>query len=563
MKKYLFFAAAALALASCTEQVDFTQESLQTQNEGPTAVQFGTYLGNQRETRAVGDAAVDVSYTKGTIADADDATKGTTALNKARFGVFAYYTESTVYASWSPSTKYPNFMYNEEIKYDDPASGTKQWYYDNVKYWPNGEDGNNAASTPSNTAIQKEPLYLSFFAFAPYTAANGDAYAVASDGAVPVTGLSAKKTGKSEGVVAVSDNSSQTDVWVKYVMTNANASEAVDLLWGTRGTTPYNLADGTETVPGADADGNIYNVDLTKQKTNEKVNFVFKHALAKIGGATAKDTESITGNPAHSGLKVVVDVDGNSSTPKVNGLDNQSTYFPTGFNNSKTLVTLKEVKIQDGKSLSDDTSLNWISGLTSSLNTFGWFNIETGKWSTVSETYGVGTAGASYDVTANYTNDNVDDTEYTLNQDIREPASVSNPSGTWSITNTTGVTTTPKPVFCNENIPGLLVIPGGSAKIYITVTYVVRTADTKLYTGFTQVEQTITNEVTLPADLAANKYYSIIMHLGLTSVKFSATVSDWAIPGDTDGDGEIESGESESDTDMQEIWLPSNVVPTT
>lgn len=524
-------------------------------------------MGNQRDTRAVGDNVVGASYQKGTIANENDATKGTIALSNARFGVFAYYTGSTKYASWSPSSKYPNFMYNEEIKYDAPTSGTSQWYYDNVKYWPNGEDGNNTSS-PSNTAVQKEPLYVSFFAFAPYMEEGTSA----TTGTVP-TSVTAKdvKTPKkitinssevNNGVVAISDNASPTDVWVKYVMPSANQSDAVDLLWGTRGTTAYNLADGTETVPAADASGNIYNVDLTKQKVNEKVQFLFKHALAKVGGATATATESTDGNPQHSGLKVVADIDANSSTPKTTGSDSQDTYFANKFSNETTLITLKEVKIQDGKSLAGDTEITWITTGNSNLNTFGWFNIETGAWCTESGTYGHdGSDGATYSIKATSTNTEVTDTEYTLNKDIREPSSVTTSnisSSKWNISGTTGViTTTPKPVFCNENVPSLLLIPGGEADIYITVTYVVRTIDSKLKDGFTTVEQTITNKVSL-ASLNPNKFYSIIMHLGLTSVKFSATVSDWAIPGDTDGDGVIESGETESD--MQEIWLPSNVV---
>ena len=545
MKKFLFFAAsAALMFASCSNDVDFSQADLQKAAEdAPTPVQFGTYVGQSLSTRAVGDDAVAISYTKGTIADATDVTKGTTALSAARFGVFSYYTQNTGYDSWSASTKAPNFMYNEEMKYDNTAS---VWYYDNVKYWPNGEDGNGTAST---TAQQKQAGYLSFFAFAPYAAATSTDYT----GTAP-TGVTAKTTSNTKGVVAISSNTSTSDVWVKYEMgSDASESEVVDLLWGTRSATAYNLAKGTETVPDADANGNRYNTDLTKQKTTEKVNFVFKHALAKIGGTTVSGSESLDETPAFSGFKVVVDVDGNSATPKENGIDKQSTYFASGFDNTKTLVTLKEVKIQDGKSISDDTNISWVTGQTSNLNTSGWFDIEKGTWSDT----GVGTAGATYNITANSTDAVLTNDTYTLNKDIKEPSSVSNPSGTWSISGTSGVTTTPKPVFCNEKVPSLLVIPGATADLYITVTYVVRTADTKLNNGYTEVEQTITNKISL-ASLTPNKFYSIIMHLGLTSVKFSAEVSNWTIDGDTDGNGEING--TETDGSMTEIWLPSNVI---
>lgn len=62
------------------------------------------------------------------------------------------------------------------------------------------------------------------------------------------------------------------------------------------------------------------------------------------------------------------------------------------------------------------------------------------------------------------------------------------------------------------------------------------------------VEQTITNTVTLPAaTLAPNKFFTLVLHLGLTSVRFSAIVDSWE---DVNGNR------------AEEIWLPSNVVTT-
>ena len=57
--------------------------------------------------------------------------------------------------------------------------------------------------------------------------------------------------------------------------------------------------------------------------------------------------------------------------------------------------------------------------------------------------------------------------------------------------------------------------------------------------------------VTLPSSLlASNKYITLVIHLGLTSVKFAASVAEW---GDTDGDGTSDANVN------QEVWLPSNV----
>jgi hypothetical protein len=59
--------------------------------------------------------------------------------------------------------------------------------------------------------------------------------------------------------------------------------------------------------------------------------------------------------------------------------------------------------------------------------------------------------------------------------------------------------------------------------------------------------------VTLPSSLlASNKYITLVIHLGLTSVKFAASVAEW---GDSNGDGTPDANENEL------VWLPSNVVP--
>ena len=73
-----------------------------------------------------------------------------------------------------------------------------------------------------------------------------------------------------------------------------------------------------------------------------------------------------------------------------------------------------------------------------------------------------------------------------------------------------------------------MMIPGGTAQsLYVTLEYYVRTADTNLALGYSEVLQKITNKVDL-SSLNPNKYYTIIMHIGLTSVKFEAVVADWA-----------------------------------
>ena len=520
------------------------------------------------------------SYTGGQIANEANATKYQTALTTTGFGVFSYFTGAKDYRSadytwtvdgvWKKdnTAKYPNFMYNQELTYDT----TKDWVYSPVKYWPNGIDADNAGN-PSYTATQKDEGKLSFFAYAPFTTVEGDAYTATAEGdGIAPDDVTAKKTGNENGITAMTTNESLTDVWVKYAMTNAAANKAVDLLWGLNGKTTYDETDGDD--PAVGAIGTAYNENLTKQKVGEKVKFLFKHALAKVGGATANGDEALDGDPAQCGFKVVVDVDKNSNTPGVNGQSNQTTYFNSDFSNAETLVTIKEVKIRDAYTytVTEDETDNLTN--ENGLPNFGWFDIETGKWSDKTETSGTSGNGATYSITANQNTNLADDT-YTLNEKVKEVTTYEKHQTTqtdgakylvdgdnaWDTSvMPSGVTLQPTPLFTNENVPGLLLIPSQDAVLYITVDYIVRTADPNLAAGFTEVEQVITNKVTLSAaSIDPNKYYTIIMHLGLTSVKFEAKVTDWTTTADAtfDENGNVTEGSVEN-TDV--VWLPSNVV---
>lgn len=590
MKHYLFFAAtAAMMLASCSSEVDFTQQDLQQANaeNAATPVQFGTYIANGNATRAM------AAYSEGTIANATDATKETTDLKSANFGVFAYFTQEKNYrgetttpapfdwtttnasGTWKKdeTNKYPNFMYNEKIYWSGSTADETgaQWIYDVVKYWPNGTDAQNSSS-PSNTAQQKKAGKLSFFAFAPYTATPTGTYSgdVPSGKGFANTDVVANTV--TTGVVAMTKNTANSNVWVKYLMPNATQSEAIDLLWGVRGNKTYHETSADNTITNL---GEIYNENLTKQDVTtsssvDRVKFLFKHALAKIGGTTISGTtESTSGDPAQCGFKVVVDIDQNTTTGATGG-SAQTTYFSTDFTNTKTLVTLKDVRIQDGKSAADDGTVTTVtSGTSSDLNNSGWFNIEEGVWA--DGAIESGTTGATYNVIANNDNDLTNAT-YRLNEKILEIGAKKNGgtgdgkelesgNASWSTSvNPVGVTTTPTPLFANETVPGLLLIPGSGNTIYVTVDYFVRTADPKLAAGFSEVEQVITNKVSL-ASLDPNKYYTIIIHLGLTSVKFEAVVADWATSdnGTWNENGTYTPGTGATEN-TQSIWLPSNVV---
>lgn len=561
MKKYLFIAAAAVAmLASCSQSDDLSAPVTQ-QNTEDNAVQFGTYIGKGAGSRAV----TATSYTSGPIANAESEVNKTKSLAQARFGVFSYLTK----ADYTTSTALaPNFMYNQEIQYDNVLS----WIYSPVKYWPNGIDAANTANNPSNSAEDHTTgdgnqygKNLSFFAYAPYIATPSTGYDFSTDGAKPTAigdnntnDDKVKKNGNSNGIVAMTTNASTTNVWLKYLMPNATELAAVDLLWGLRGSGSYAETDGSASTGTVGTD---YNMNLTKETVDERVSFLFKHALAKIGGSTTTSTD-LTKASAKCGFMVKLDVDGNTD-------DNQTDYFPTGFNKAKTLVTVKNVKIQDG------TSANSITTTTTTSDIFnsGWFNIETGTWDMTGATK-TGTVNIevqndpNVDITVDH---DPAYTAYTINPKIRE-VNVKNATGVdWnpSANSSTdgytggaeGVEVEAKPLFADEYAPAIMLIPGNATQtLYITIDYLVRTADANLATGYTEVEQVITNKVELPNTvLAYNKVYKIIMHLGLTSVKFEAVVSDWQTK--TDSDVDTSGHETGGSSDAEEhIWLPSNVV---
>lgn len=602
MKKNRFFwasaAIAALTLTACADQDEFNQNDVQTAavENAPGAIQFGTYLGQTGTTRA----AVAQDYDKGTITN-----EGTNPLNKAQFGVFGYYTKTTDWVN-GQTTVTPNFMYNQRIQWDD----TGYWFYTPVKYWPNGIDLANTENnaSPSNTARETEVHKVSFFAYAPYTAnaLTGSTietpYATSfdyGDDPINATGVltdyfkTTAYTGTwPNGVIGMiswvgTAATVSNDPWINYGLApasnKAQADDVVDLLWGLRGQYTYDETDNADNT--INKLGTAYNTDLTKQSVDEKVRFLFKHALAKVGGNTStKTADKTVSGKQQCGLKVVLDVDANSSNPGT-GSDNQTPYQGgkfneaiNGGNTNSTLVTIKKVTIQDGTSASDDYS-NAVTDTKSDLINYGWFNLATGQWKNqIVKKNEYDASPLIYDISAESTAGTA--AKPHLNDDIAEPGTVSKSllatgGAAWDYTKCPhGVTTEVKNVYADvyndgtadvaNDVPALVVIPTDATieqTIYVTVDYMVRTADTQLSKGYSEVEQIISNEVKLKG-LEANKYYTLIMHLGLTSVKFEAVVADWAFNDDAIYD---ETGEAteEGENIEKSVWLPSNVVNST
>ena len=445
----------------------------------------------------------------------------TSTIATQGFGVFAYNTGSATLSDATTFATYkPDFMYNQKVTSGDAGS---TWSYTPLKYWPNGIDAGNSANSnsPSVTATESGIQYLSFFAYGPYT----DKVTVsATDYNLKPTAGTFHDGSDNEYVTAVSNeafgilsltsNGTAGDPKItyrfKYDSGNSkydiSETNNVDLLWGLRNDNSYDEADGTDNTAATN-----YNINLTKQTTTEKVNFLFKHALAKIGGYTG----------SASGIKVVADFDANETTnPTAQG---------SGSIDSKTVITLNSITIANGGSGSSTFAINGI------------FDLATGTWDTSASTKGV----FSNEYTKSTAN---------INSDVWETATPVWSTDKWAWTGSTatpGVTQSMKNVFSGST-DALYFIPTSTGQsLKITVQYTVRTYDTNLpqETGgstCSKVTQTITNDVDISA-LTSNHYYTLIIHLGMTSVKFAASVADW----------ETTTGGT---ADNKLIWLPSNVV---
>ena len=243
MKKILFFAATAMLFAACASDEDYAP---QVTKNAPQAVAFDTYT--SIATRA-GDPGV----------------MTTTTLQTTGFGVFAQ--QGAAYAAATGA----NFMYNQEVTIENSA-----WTYTPLKYWP------NETATDNNGATSTDTEGLSFFAYAPYVSA--------ASGSTGITGMSA--------------NSATTDPTITYTVATT-PSESVDLLWGvapTGGLSYTNVANTTTSVTEG-----LPLIDLLKPAKEQKIKFLFKHALARLGMTVVAAVDQIpAGGTLGTGTKIYV-----------------------------------------------------------------------------------------------------------------------------------------------------------------------------------------------------------------------------------------------------------------
>ncbi|MBR0276194.1 MAG: hypothetical protein IJQ76_08305 [Prevotella sp.] len=576
------FAATALLFAACTQtELDDSAAVVASQN-GDNAVIFGTYMSGNEQTRAGYQGSITTNTLKDLDADGNPVVEGGSQKRFTNgFGVFGYYTGNTAYAQ---ATK-ANFMYNEHVYYDKDATEgyISNWVYAPMKFWPNEvkdgsaawkvDDQDNDASDNQAYTDGGKGGNVSFFAYAPYVELKTSDDLASNEGGIIKINDNARYGG----------NSKVGNPTVEYVVAS-KGEKVVDLLWGTAGTASAGVTGAANTGVAASSDasatdyqkailpGYMVNADLTKQKTTGKVEFAFKHALAKVGGSTI-----YSNNPSgvsQYGLMVVLDLDdqkGAEGGGKMEANPGGSGYPNTTKAPKLTKVTVQDVQIVGRSQIPHDGKNPGEEGYVARYlkNNQGTLDLATGKWSLANGgSVTTGEATVTHKITSDASSTADKEAKAgVLSTKIAEPAALTNPTpadAAQRITNfedlPVGVTTTAQNVYESEAYP-LVFIPGTYPELTITVTYTVRTYDPNLYRKYTEVTQKITKKVTFKQAVELNKQYSLLMHLGLTSVKFSASVADWDHTVITP-DGSESGATAVAEEAVEHIYIPRNVGDT-
>lgn len=345
----------------------------------------------------------------------------TKTLGTEGFGVFAYYTNTD---DFDASKHDPNFMYDQKVTAssnnwveettDNSGSVTPgyytEWTYDPIKYWPNNVNDK-----------------VSFFAYAPHST-----------------------TTNSNVTVANADGKAGYPI-VTFEVEHEDVTKQSDLLWAAP---VLNLSKNNSENP----------IDV-----DDKVKFVFKHALSRIAFEVQTMIDKV--NP---------DKDGAVDSETDNGL----------ALDENTIVVVKEVTL----------SGNFYTGGTMTWNTSGQATV-TGTTPTTPTT-----------------------TNFILDTDNF----ASTVTDSWGGYNYEGQLANEVEKQLNKEDSYIMVVPQNFSTEYLTINivYDVVTKDNALASGYSKVENDITTKFS-GVNFEPNKAYKFSLHLGLTTVKLTASVDGW------------------------------------
>ena len=393
----------------------------------------------------------------------------------------------------------PGGMHNVPIVYHSPSA---TWIYRNssqVSFWPEGGEGR-----------------ASFYAYAPYAVADGS----------------------ETGILGFDSD----QPLVNYRLAQ-EIPQTVDLLWATA-------------------------ENMTQEQTGGTVVLHFKHALAKIGGpyeGNEKNGSDEDATTPTNGLMVVLDVDregsefGQTLDPYAAGPKDDTPY--------NTKVTINAIALSSERQLTGVGRLRLLAGrpcdytsiYTEPLANTGTFNLFSVAWWSVGHSLPSGTDRFSRVQTLLPEGVAEAGRQAVLAPEIAEPAAWANGHTREAFEALpVGVTGVPKNVYRPGSGEPLLFIPGTFPIITITIDYTVRTYDEHLADSYTEVRQRITKRLYILDEIEINKRYSILAHIGLTSVKFDATVSDWSSSGTTTPDSAPDVAVYDGEQ-VEHVFLPANV----
>jgi hypothetical protein len=472
MKKFFLFAASALMLMACAKTEELSVNKVKDVDPGIT---FSVYAQRSLATRGGGQT--------GDLTNANIGANG--------FGVFAYYTMNEKY---DPNAK-PNFMYNQQVT--KSATGDK-WVYEPVKYWPN-EYG--------NAAISDEVDYVSFFAYAPYTE-----FEPTTGEVIPDSSKDLEKEQKFN-IISVNKNNATGDPIIKYVV-DTDPATSVDLLWGVAA----NSAQASYSAindPAFEPKPGLPFLDLVKpgNPKEDKIDFNLKHSLAKVKFTIDYIADDFTPN----GTSAVINADETRIFVRSFTISGWATRGALNLNNTTAGEPLW--KDYDGVK---DLAFNDVT-------------FHDGR-----------KENKEGDVNGAQTNEE----NQGLNPLIIENYAAQN-AGKYGADKNPGVTNEPQLLFGGDDSKNdgyFYVIPRndktGSEQVDVTIVYDVETIDPKLAGTIADGSHGLSTENVIykrailgpNLDFEAGKQYLIKIHLGMTSVKIDAVVTEWVPANEHDVD---------------------------